>query len=160
MAIWVCRTGTFGEYEYNIFECHEIYLTRAGYNLDLKGKSKEEIISLISEHNEGCSRQTISNIWSQIEIFVNRMQPGDIVIIPKKGKYEISVAKITSEYEYKSTAPDVFRHRRSVAFIARGIGTTAFPKDLFYSLGAYRAIFSIKQESRLLAELRKIGLQV
>lgn len=160
MAIWVCRTGPHGEYEDSIFQNNQIYMTRLGFNYSLMQCDKESIISAIAQMNDGSSRQTISNIWSQIDIFSNRMKIGDVVVIPKKGKYEISIARITGQYEYDSIAPGMFQHKRNINIIATKIDTNSFPRDIFYSLGAFRAIFSIQQEERFIKELRKKGIDV
>ena len=159
MAIWVCRTGALGEYEAIMRENQQIYLTRGGYRLNLKESDKGTIIDITQKLAAGSSRQTISNIWSQIDIFANRMAIGDLVIIPRKGKYEISIARIKSDYKYVAGAVDSMLHQRDVEFIKNGIDTTKFPKDIFYSLGAFRAVFSIKQEARFLAILRKWGIE-
>ena len=160
MAIWVCRTGSKGEYETHMYSNRQIYLTRRGYDDDIKKSSKEMLTKITQEIHPDASRQTISNIWSQIDIFANRMSVGDIVLIPQKGKHKISVARIISDYKFESSADELFKHQRDIEVIKSGLDFSKFPRDIFYSLGAFRAIFSLKQEDRFIKLLNKIGINI
>lgn len=158
MNVWVCRTGLNGQYENIFFDYSCICLTRENMNLDLSKTSKEKIIKILYSDNPDVAKQTISNTWSQIDIFANKMCIGDIVIIPKKKSYDISVGVIESQYRYEQKATFPLIHTRKINLIAKHITTTDFPKDLRYSLGAFRSIFGIRQVEMIISELRKKGV--
>lgn len=158
MAIWVCRTGPSGQFSTLFFENQAIYLTRDGLAFDLKEAEKVAVLNSLSELLPGAAKQTISNTWSQIDIFANRMRIGDTVIVPKKNSMLISVGVITGSYHYEEDEKYPLQHSRKVKYIAHDINTNNFPQDIKYSLGAFRTIFSVKQEERLLNELTKEGV--
>lgn len=155
MAIWVCRTGLNGQHEKTFFENSCICLTREGFDFDLTKCVKEQIIERIVELNPEAARQTISNTWSQINIFVDKMTIGDIVIIPKKKSYDVNVAVITSDYCFREDIDFPLNHSRKIKLLANNVDTTRFPQDIRYSLGAFRTVFGIRQEERLVEELKK-----
>ena len=104
------------------------------------------------------AKQTISNIWSQINIFANKMKINDVVLIPKKGQFSISVAIITGEYCFNDNAQYPEKHSRTIRVLKKDIDTTSFPRDIFHSIGAFRTIFEIKEADRLIAVLKKKGV--
>lgn len=159
MAIWVCRTGLNGQYEKTFFENSCICLTREGFDFNLEECDKEDVINRIVELNPEAARQTISNTWSQINIFVDKMAVGDIVIIPKKNSMDISVAVIKGDYCFDSNKEFPLNHSRNIHLLAREVDTTRFPQDIRYSLGAFRTVFGIRQEGRLVEELKKAGVK-
>ena len=158
MAIWVCRTGSYGQFENLFFSNRCIILTREGFDYNLSSASKEEIEKTIYSTSGISAKQSVRNIWSQIDIFINRMKPGDLVIIPRKKSRYISVAVIEGDYVFDGMAEFPLNHRREINLIKRDIDTSTFPQDIIYSLGAFRTIFSIRQEERLLRELAKAGV--
>lgn len=158
MAIWVCRTGTSGQFENVFYENNAIYYTRDGFNYNLAITQKEVIVDDLSKKLDGAAKQTISNTWSQIDIFAHRMHVGDVVVVPKKNSRIIGVGIITSDYQFDAAKSFPFQHKRTVCFASNNIDTSEFPQDLKYSLRAYRTVFSIKEESRLLQELSKKGV--
>lgn len=158
MAIWVCRTGTYGQYEKTFMENSCICLTREGFDFNLSKCSKAEVVSRICEMNHGAARQTVSNTWSQIDIFSNRMAIGDIVLIPKKKSLRMSVGKVASNYVYDEGKTFPLNHSRRIKLLAKEIDTSSFPQDLRYSLGAFRTIFCVRQEERLISALKTAGV--
>ncbi len=160
MAIQVCRTGNQGQYEKTFYENSAIYYTRDGFDFDLAQSSKDVVISRLSELMKDAARQTISNTWSQIDIFSHRMNVGDIVIVPKKNSPITAVGIISSQYRYKPDDMFPQKHTRSVDYIAFDINTALFSQDLRYSLRAYRTVFSIRQENKLMDELRRAGVSI
>jgi len=155
MAIWVCRTGLNGQYEKTFFENSCICLTREGFDFDLTKSEKDNVIKRIVELNPEAARQTISNTWSQINIFAEKMQVNDIVIIPKKNSTDISVAIIKGSYCFDKSKVFPLNHSRKIKLLASDVDTTRFPQDIRYSLGAFRTVFGIRQEERLVDELKK-----
>ena len=159
MAIWVCRTGLNGQYEETYFDNNCICLTREGFDFDLSKCDKDDVITRITELNPEVARQTISNTWSQINIFTEKMAIGDVVIIPKKKSFDINVAIITGKYCYDPNKKFPLNHSRTIKVLAKDIVTTSFPQDIRYSLGAFRTIFGIRQEERLMEELKKAAVK-
>ena len=155
MPIWVCRTGSYGQHENLFLENNCICLTREGFDFDLVKCEKSDIESRILELNPDAARQTISNTWSQINIFAEKMAIGDVVILPKKSSSKINVAIIQGDYVYDKEQQFPLNHKRTIKVLAKDVDTTTFNQSLRYSLGAFRTVFQVRQEEQLLAELRK-----
>lgn len=149
MAIWVCRTGLSGQYADDFLKDNKIYLTRDNLRFDLGKANKSYIINSLYNNAPAAARQTINNIWSQIDIFANRMSTGDIVIIPKKSSTLVSVGIINSNYIFSEGATFPFMHSRGIKVLSKDIDTSDFPQNIKYSLGAFRTIFSIRQEDEI-----------
>src|SRR5690606_25023737 len=87
-----------------------------------------------------------------------RMQPGDLVMTPRKGKSAIAIGEITGAYEYEPDNPGIYRHSRAVKWIRLDVLRAAFEQDLLYSLGAYTTICEIRRndaERRVREKLRQ-----
>lgn len=149
MAIWVCRTGLKGQYANEFLKDNKIYLTRDNLDFDLEKAEKSFVINSLYENSPSAARQTISNTWSQIDIFANRMSIGDIVIIPKKSSALVSVGAINGNYVFSEGATFPYMHSREIKVLSREIDTSDFPQSIKYSLGAFRTIFSVRQEDEI-----------
>ena len=160
MNIWVCRTGKNGEYEDYFLQNNKICLTREYLTFNLSNKNKEEIKEILTDNIEKQNKTTISNVWSQIDIFINRMKIGDTVIIPQKKSSLIHVAKIIGDYTFEDTNNILGRHYRKIRIIAKDIDAYDFPQSLQYSLGAYRTIFQIKKADTMQLQLKKKGVSL
>lgn len=160
MPIWVCRTGSYGQYDKMFFENNCICLTREGFDFDLANCTKNDIESRIVELNPNAARQTISNTWSQINIFAKKMAIGDVVIIPRKRSSYISVAIIQGNYVFDEKQQPPLNHRRTIKVLAKDVNTTTFNQSLRYSLGAFRTVFRVRQEEELLSELKKAEVSI
>lgn len=85
---------------------------------DLTGKSREEIKSILSDNPYKLSGLELGNAYATIDIFVNRMQIGDYLLVPDGD--DIYFAKITSDYYYDSAfANDAtgYPHQRHVKWL-------------------------------------------
>lgn len=158
MSVWVCRTGSDGRFNDLFFETSKIYLTREDIDYNLADQSKDSIIEKMETEMSSAARQTISNIWSQLNIFANKMQINDIVLIPKKGAFSVSVAQIVGEYVFNETLAFPLKHSRKIKILKKDIDTTTFPRDIFHTIGAFRTIFEVKESDRLIAVLKKRGV--
>ena len=77
------------------------------------------------------------------------MSIGDIVIIPKKKSTLVSVGVIKGNYIFSERAVFPYVHSREIKVLSRNIDTSDFSQNIKYSLGAFRTIFSIRQEDEI-----------
>ncbi len=96
MALWLVRSGKFGEYEQRFLSENKIFLTWNGLNIDLlKISDRAEMLESLQLRHRTFALAKLRNHAAQLWAFVHRMQPGDWVIVPSKTKPAISVAEIT-----------------------------------------------------------------
>lgn len=160
MKVWVCRTGKEGQFQDVYSEKSSIFLTRDGFDFNLSEKDKECIIERLNQLIPGAAKQTISNSWSQVDIFVNQMEIGDLVLIPHKKSSLIDVAKIVGDYTYTDGAPFPLVHQRSILFLGKSIDTRELPQSVKYSMGAFRSLFQIKQVEDICSFLQEEGVRL
>ena len=146
MALWLVRTGKFGEYEQRFLEDNRIYLTWHEVNQDLSTvASRDAMVELVHSYYPDFTPAKQRNHAAQIWAFVHRMQVGDWAVVPSKAKPAIHVAEITGRYSYNGNAQDPFYHSHSVRWIQKDVPRSVFPQDLLYSFGAIMTICQIKR---------------
>lgn len=159
MALWLVRGGRHGENEEYFFEHNQVCLTWGKIeDKNLAGlASFEAMRELLTATYPGKSSAWISQNTSQFWTFVTRMQTGDLIVTPRKGKPAIAIGTIKGQYKYDPSAPKVFRHIRPVQWHVLDAPRSAFEQDLLFSFGAYTTICAIKRndaEERVRAKLK------
>jgi len=140
MNAWLVRAGSNGEREeYNLAN----NVVGGGFKEvgDLSVyKTREEMFSMLESTFAGSPKQRISNYRGQLWAFVNRIQVGDLVVLPLKGSPQLAIGKVTGPYEYRSNEPEECRHCRPVTWLKVDIPRTAVKQDLLFSLGAFLTV--------------------
>lgn len=150
MSVWLCRAGRNGEYEPTFLEDSKIYFTyeevaNSLVSIGTKHALKEHFLSVSPSIKEKTAQA-----WSaQGYAFAYTMKIDEYVILPSKiSPGFIHVGKITGEYTFDESAPDSYRHGRSVNWLAR-IPKNFFAPDLQAGFGVPLTIYKIKEEERL-----------
>lgn len=121
---------------------------------DLTGKSRPVLKDLLKQPPYSISDSSILTIAEiNLDIFVNRMSIGDLVLTPVKGQPEILLGQITSDYYFDSTrdnASDNYPHQRKVKWL-----NTCIRKDLSKKLCC--ALQSPRQTATLTKYLEEIA---
>ena len=160
MALWLVRSGKYGEHESRFFQDSRIYLTWDEFSdTDLAvAQDYEGIKSLMQQKYPGEPARRIGNWSGQVWAFVLAMKPGDWVVVPRKSNGTIAVGEIQSEYAFAKDLDPTYRHYRSVKWLNTDVPRSAFDKDLLFSLGAIMTVCEIKRndaEKRIRAMAKK-----
>jgi predicted Mrr-cat superfamily restriction endonuclease len=86
---------------------------------DLTGETRENIKTILSSKPYSLSGIALGNAYATIDIFVNRMQTGDLVLIPD-GE-DIYFAKITGSYYLEKSVDnntDGYPHQRKIKWLS------------------------------------------
>ncbi|MCL2583502.1 MAG: CBS domain-containing protein [Streptosporangiales bacterium] len=115
MRAWMVRAGSDGEREEaSITEG----LTIAGWPGlgDISHcRSREDLRAELGKAYPRENPRVLSNWLGQLWRFRSVMQPGDIVVLPKKDG-SLTLGHLTGDYEYRAEADDGFRHVRTVTW--------------------------------------------
>ena len=87
---------------------------------DLKGKSRQDIKEILSDAPYCLTGLELGNAYATIDIFVNRMNIGDLVLIPDDD--DIYFAEITGDYYMNASADNDdlgYPHQRKIEWLAR-----------------------------------------
>jgi restriction system protein len=73
------------------------------------------------------------------------MAPGDLVVVPRKGKAAMAIGKVEGPYEFSADAEMPYRHSRRVNWLNLDVPRAVFDQDLLFSLGAIMTICEISR---------------
>lgn len=138
MTVWVIRAGKHGEREQ---WCLDNGAAGAGWDkvADLSScTSRADVRALVEAANPGESPGKLANhagqLWGLLQI-----QPGDIVILPRKLTKTLALGVCTGAYQYWPNGD--LRHVVSVDWKRDDVPRSAIKDDLIYTLGAIMTIF-------------------
>lgn len=147
--MWVCRPGQQGKCYNRFLEEEKIHLVWDGYRRNLHGLSNiSEFRELVIKERNPEGRTTISNWAGQLYAFAVEMKSGDYVLIPGPHSRVYTLARICGDYAFDEDAD--LPHSRKIEVIQRDIPRESFEQSTQYSLGAFRTVFKVKQETEVL----------
>lgn len=144
--VWLCRAGKSGEREaYGL----EHGLVGGGFpevpdltHADTREKISEVVrLRYLSQHEK-----KIPSHVGQLHALRNRMQVGDLVVLPRKHEPKVAIGRITGGYEYRGDNDDsALRHFRPVEWLKTDVPRTAIKQDLLYTLGSSLTICEVSR---------------
>jgi restriction system protein len=156
MAVWMVRAGRNGERED----------TALDKNLAVIGwDSLPDLTTFASRENLEAECRRIYPNWKpgaypvhvgQLWAFRDRIQVGDLLVLPLKTRAAIAIGKVTGPYRYEPDLPDGAHHTRPVQWLRTDIPRSAIGQDILYSLGASMTVCQIERnnaEQRITAVL-------
>lgn len=113
---------------------------------DLTGKSRQEIKLLLSQPPYRYTDRMLGNVYATVDIIVNRMKPGDLVMVPDGD--DIYFGEITGGYSYDSSVDndtDGYPHQRAVSWFPVNVARQELSKELCISLRAPRTAANLSE---------------
>lgn len=143
MALWICRAGKMGEYETKFIEDKKIYCTWDNLDWDMSAvRDRDAFKERMRETYPDKSANTIRNWVGQLWAFAHSIKSGDWVMVPSKIKPVVYLAEVKTDYQFDSTASDLYQHFRQVKWL-KEIPRADFDQDLRYSIGAFMTVCQI-----------------
>lgn len=137
MKIWLTRGGRHGQYEQKQIDDGRIYLMWKEVENDLTGlNEREQFREILREAYPQAPNGRIIQNSGQFHLFCCRMQLGDKVLMPRKGKGLVSVGKIISEYGFDPAGDGGFTSYRSVRWQDEDVPKASFDSELQSKLNA------------------------
>jgi restriction system protein len=147
MNIWLVRAGKQGQDEETELE---LGIAMIGFleMPDLStAENKEALQGLCQQAYPDASRAKLANFLGQCFSFSQRMQIGDLVVLPRKaGPRHIAIGRVTGPYTYREVHEQM-RHVRSVEWVRTDVLRAGLGQDLLNSLGALSTICQIKKNN-------------
>lgn len=154
--MWLIRAGKKSVYYEKYLSENRIYLPWEGYNVSLQNLSRrEDFRCLVRKEKDTENRTSVSNWSGQLYTFVCEMKCGDYVLIPSAGSHTYVLAKVKSEYKFVEDMNVELRHYRDIDVIVWNIPKGIFSQSIIYSLGAFRTLFTVRQEDEVLRTIRE-----
>ena len=95
--------------------------------------------------NQGENR--LRNFAAQLNQFVNTIQVGDYVVMPRKVTNGVAIGIVKGGYEFD--ADSEYKHSRAVEWEEESLPRDTFKQDLRHSFGAFMTICEIKRNAAL-----------
>lgn len=145
--LWIVRAGAHGERELAAIEKSQLLpgFTEVGNLTDLN--SRDDILTHLQEVFPDQGKNRLRNFAAQLNQFVNRIQVGDYVVMPRKVTNGVAVGIVKGPYEFDGTSD--FKHSRRVEWKEESLPRDTFKQDLRHSFGAFMTICEIKRNSAL-----------
>lgn len=102
-------------------------------------------LELVAAAHHGESDGKIQNFAAQLWALRDRMEKGDLVVMPLKNAPKVAIGRITGDYCYLEDPDPDKRHVREVEWLRTDVPRTAIHQDLLYSLGAFLTICEIRR---------------
>jgi restriction system protein len=144
MAIWLVRGGRYGEVEQKQIDEKRIYLSWHELSEDIGGKTIKELQSILRRTYPDAPEQRIVQNSGQFNIFANKMSPGDLVLMPRRGQGVVQIGRIASSNSFDASGDAGFRHYRTVDWIPIAIPRSNFDSELLHKLNAATTFCGIK----------------
>lgn len=145
--LWIVRAGAHGERELAAIDQKKLFpgFLEVG-SLSAKG-SRDAILNHLQEvlPNEGKNR--LRNFAAQLNQFVNQIEIGDFVVMPRKVTDGVAIGIVTGGYQFHADSD--FKHSRTVEWKEESLPRDTFKQDLRHSFGAFMTICQIRRNSAL-----------
>jgi restriction system protein len=147
MSLWLVRAGRNGEQEdLALDEGLAVIGWRQVPDLDGIG-SRDELKALYAELDPSQSVNRIANKASQIWAFAKKIQEGDLIALPLKGRAAVAFGEVTGPYKYRTDLSDGTRHTRPVRWIRTDVPRSSLDQDILDSLGSLLTVGQIKRNN-------------
>lgn len=157
MPVWTVKGGRHGEREER---CLEHGVIGGGWE-DIPSlndvQSREELSAVCETAAPSWSTRTRANYVAQLWSLRERMEDGELVVLPMKTSGTIAVGKVSGPYAYRNDLGTDFKHTRAVEWMATDVPRDSFDQDLLYSFGAFLTIGRVHRENAERRVLAAIG---
>ena len=145
--LWIVRGGANGERELAAIDQGKLF---PGF-LDVGDLNACADRDAVLEHLQTVmpdgGKHRLLNFAAQLNQFVNKIEPGDFVVMPRKVTNGVAIGLVTGGYQFDAACE--FKHSRSVEWKEESLPRDTFKQDLRHSFGAYMTICQIKRNSAL-----------
>ena len=147
--MWVCRAGKDALYIDKVKADGKIYLFWEGYKNDYSSiQDLKGFRNIVQTEKGEESKTSISNWAAQLYAFCKTIKKNDFVLIPYYKAHKYLLVKVIGDYTYQAT--EEYPHSRPVEIVREDIPKEIFPQDIIFSLNAFRTIYKVKNEERIL----------
>jgi restriction system protein len=141
---WVVRAGPRGERE-SLALGQGLVLVSWGLQDRSDVKSRDELIKLLEAAYPNDARGRLINWAAQLWAFLDRIQLGDLVVLPLKLTPAIAIGQVSGAYSYRPDLPSDARHVRPVKWLSTNVPRAAVGQDLLYSLRVFLTVYELRR---------------
>lgn len=145
--LWIVRAGRGGERELDAISQGRLMLGFVEVGDLTNLGDREAIFAHLGEAMPAASENRRKNFAAQLNQFVNVIQKGDLVVLPRKLTNGLAIGEVTGDYRYD---PDgISKHTRAVKWLKEAVPRETFGQDLRHSFGAFMTVCEITRNNAL-----------
>lgn len=145
--LWIVRAGAHGERELAAIDQGRLFPGFLDVGNLTKLDSRDAILGHLQEALPDQGRNRLRNFAAQLNQFVNRIEIGDFVVMPRKVTNGVAIGIVTGDYQFDEDSD--FKHSRVVEWKEESLPRDTFKQDLRNSFGAFMTICQIKRNAAL-----------
>ena len=142
--VWVVRAGRAGEAEDLNLREGVVSIGWAELPDISDVTTREALTEVVQATYPGESVYRIGNWVGQIWRFQSEMAVGDLVLMPRKGRDEIEVGRVTGKFRHRPDLPGEARETRPVEWLG-SVRRDGLGGDLRNTLGSLLTVFEVSQ---------------
>lgn len=147
MSVWLVRAGKNGERDQLSLEQNLSVIGWAELPDLTPITTRNDLEALCETKYPDAPKSRIRNYVGQVWAFRDRIQVGDLVVLPIKSRSVIAIGKITGGYQYRPDLPEDARHTHPTLWLRTDIPRSSVDQDLLYSLGAFMTVCQITRNN-------------
>jgi len=140
VALWRVRAGAGGASEDRFLKANRLFIG-FGVHEDIGGMERDDISALILRQEPGAPKKKRAYRANQLWTLAQKMQVGDLAVIPIHSRSAAHIAEITGPYEYVPE-PGKDGHSRSVRWHAVNVPEASFNETIQRSFVADQTILN------------------
>ncbi len=153
--VYLARAGGDGEDEAYALDHGVAIIGFTEYPSLEAAKDYDAVLALVKATKPDLKPRAAGNYAGQLWAFAVAMQPGDLVVLPRKLTSQVALGRVTGPYQYLQVG-STKRHVRAVEWVRPDVPRSVFGQDLLHSFGAFMTVCNIQRndaEARVAAVL-------
>lgn len=153
--VYLARAGGDGEDEPYALDHGVAIIGFTEYPSLAAAKDYDAVLALVKATKPDLKPRAAGNYAGQLWAFAVAMQPGDLVVLPRKLTSQVAIGRVTGPYQYQQVGSGK-RHVRAVEWVRPDVPRSVFGQDLLHSFGAFMTVCNIQRndaEARVAAVL-------
>jgi restriction system protein len=153
--VYLARAGGDGEDETYALDHGVAIIGFNEYPSLAAAKDYDAVLEIVKSTRPDLKPRAAGNYAGQLWAFAVAMQPGDIVVLPRKLTSQVALGRVKGPYRYEKIDGQM-RHVRPVEWIRPDVPRSVFGQDLLHSFGAFMTVCNIARnhaEERVCAVL-------
>jgi restriction system protein len=142
-SAWVARSGKRGERETWVLDNGYAGTGWSEFPDLSRYRSRNELAALVADKLPAGKEGAIANYTGQLWALSNRIEIGDLMVLPLKTTKEIALGRVAGKYKYLANEADPSRrHVVEVDWKVTDVPRSAVKQDLLFILGSALTVFA------------------
>jgi len=143
MAVWLVRAGAHSEYETLALEQGLSIIAWSELPDLSQVTTQQQLREVVERAYPDAPHGRVSNYVGQLWSFRERMQTGDLVVLPLRTRAAIAIGRLSGPYQFRPDLPGSATHVRETEWLRSDVPRNAFRQDMLYAFGGFTTVYQI-----------------